>query len=328
MSISLTSPEAAVAAAPYLIGFTPVDSLVMLLCEETGLRVTMRIDLPACPEPGWLAEVLGALGDPLPAKVLMIVYADTTPVSFADGIADWVACALEPLVEVLDCLVVHDGRFRSLCGHLDDDGSGLPLASVTNHPVVAACVAQGLVRYESREQVVNLLEPVIDEMSHEVREVLALPMNEAYDGWRDRTEVTALALLRSRDRLCAADIVLLGRACCDVHVRDPLVNLLTGPGMDRAAVDNARSRLEYAAVHLPDEVAGGVAATIALLCWMRGDWPSAYAACDRAMAADPSNSLAPLVLEALQHRLPPDTWGSLTRDIPLDVLRGRAPRSA
>ena len=68
MSITLTSPEAAVAATPYLSGFTPVDSLVMLLCEETGLRVTMRIDLPDCPQAGWLIDVLDALGDPPPRR--------------------------------------------------------------------------------------------------------------------------------------------------------------------------------------------------------------------------------------------------------------------
>ena len=328
MSITLTSPEAAVAATPYLIGFTPVDSLVMLLCEETGLRVTMRIDLPDCPQAGWLIDVLDALGDPPPAKVLMIVYADTTPVSFADSIADWVACAVEPLLEVLDCLVVHDGRFRSLCGHLDDDGRGVPLDSVTNHPVVAACVAEGLARYESRDDVVNLLEPVVDDVTQEVIAALDTPPGDHYDNWRDRTEVTALALLRSREALTAADVALLGQACCDIHVRDPLVSLLTARGVDRAVIDNARTRLEYVAVHLPDNIAGGVAATIALLCWMRGDWPAAYAAADRGMSADPANSLAPLVLEALHHRLPPDTWVSLTRDIPLDVLRGRTRRSA
>lgn len=326
--ISLSSPEAAVAAAPYLIGFTPVDSLVMLLCEDQGLRLTMRIDLPDLPEAGWLMDVLDVLGDPPPAKVLLLLYADSVPVSFANSLGDWVSGAIEPLADVLDCLVVHEGRFQSLYGRLNDTGDGLPLDSVSNHPVVAACVAAGMVRHETREDVVAQLDPVTDEMAVEVREALRASVSEPYDPWRDRTEVTALALLRSRDALTAPDVALLGRACCDIHVRDPLVALLTTPEFDRAVADQARARLIYAAVHLPDEVAGGTAATVALLSWMLGDWPTAYAAADRAMAADPRNTLAPLVLEALQHCLPPSTWGALTSDIPLEVLRGRSRRSA
>lgn len=327
MSITLTSPEAAVAAAPYLIGFTPADSLVIMLIDEDGLRMTMRIDLPDCPEPHWLINVVDALGDPPPGKVMLIVYADTVPLPFATGIADWTVSVIEPLTEVLDCQLVHDGRFRSLYGRFDDT-EGSDLGSVANHPVVAACVAAGMARLESRDHVVALLDPVADEVTEQVATVLGRARTEPYERWRDRTELTALALLRANDSLNPEDVALLGRACCDVFVRDPLIALLTGDAVDRDVLEHARVRLLYAVTHLPDGFAGGVAATIALVSWMLGDWATAYAGADRAKSADPNNTLAPLVLEALLHRLPPDTWETLTREIPLEVLRGRHRRTA
>ena len=43
--ISLTGPDSIVEAVPYLLGFTPTDSLVLVGLQGTSLTVTARIDL-------------------------------------------------------------------------------------------------------------------------------------------------------------------------------------------------------------------------------------------------------------------------------------------
>ena len=67
---------------------------------------------------------------------------------------------------------------------------------------------------------------------------------------------------------------------------------------------------------------------MALIAWADGDGAVALMAADRACDLEPTNTLAPLVIHALQHGLPPNTWASLTDDIPMEVLRGQVRRSA
>ncbi len=327
MPITLKSAEAAVAAAPYLLGFTPADSLVLLLTDDEGLRASLRVDLPDCPDLDWLLNVIDRVNDPLPDSALVIVYADTVPQQFAITIAQWVVWVLGPVVPVVDCLLVHDGAMDSLLEESPVSGP-VSLDSLANHPVVAECVAAGMARVGSREELQDLWLPVADALADEAAVLLLDPPREHYRAWRDSTEAAAHAALLSEEPMTAADIVLLGRACRDVFVRDPLLALLLDDKRDRDLLHRVRARLAFAAVRLPERYAGGVAATAALLTWALGDWAGAYAAADHACEADPTNTLGPLVIDALEHGLPPDTWSALTRDIPMEVLRGHSRRSA
>jgi hypothetical protein len=328
MPISLTSPEAAIAATPYLVGFTPVDSCVLLLCDGRDLRMSVRVDLPPYADVDWLIGLLDGLGDPVPESAVLLVYADTVPLEFAQGIAHWVTCTMSPLLEVLDSVVVHEGRAHSRAADPYDEGHVLLLTDLANHPVVAECVAAGMTHLARREDLRDQLDPVPDEVSAQVADLLRDTPSEPYEVWRDRTEVAVSAALVSSEPLSAPDVADIGRACRDVYVRDPLLALLLDEGAEHDLLHHVRGRLIYAAVHLPDRYAGGVAATIALLSWAAGEWAAAEAAAQRAEEADPTNTLGPLVLDALTHRLPPDTWATLTRDIPMEVLRGRGRRSA
>jgi len=60
--ISLTNPDAVVAALPYLLGFRPERSMVLLWITEGRLTLTQRVDLPA---PGQSAQERGEFLDAL-----------------------------------------------------------------------------------------------------------------------------------------------------------------------------------------------------------------------------------------------------------------------
>lgn len=60
--ISLTNPDAVVAALPYLLGFRPERSMVLLWITEGRLTLTQRVDLPA---PGQSAQERGGFLDAL-----------------------------------------------------------------------------------------------------------------------------------------------------------------------------------------------------------------------------------------------------------------------
>lgn len=332
MSITIASAEAAVAATPYLLGFTPQDSLVLLLLDEEGLRVSLRVDLPAGADLSWLRSVLGGIPEPVPEGAVLIGYADAASAEYVQAAAMWLTHVLLPVLEVVDVVLVSDGRVMSALDGGPVDSSGTPLDQVRDHPVVAECVAAGLTCVPRREDLVFHLRPVSDAVSERVADALrrGVITGVDYERRRDRLEQRATNLLQGAEDLDPADVATLAEACRDVHVRDPLMALVLDAHARGAGVSlsRVRTRLTYALVHLPDTHAGPVAATLALVAWADGDGAAALVAADRAVELDPQNTLAPLIAQALQHGMPPTTWSKLTSDIPLEVLRGRARRSA
>lgn len=327
MSISIDSPEAAVAAAPYLLGFQPEDSLVILFSHDDGVHLSMRVDLPPAPDVEWLHAVLNGVPDPLPDRALILTYADTVDPEVAGGVADWIMFVLLPLVGIADVLLISDGRLTSrICTDpYCCDPCGVEVASLRDHPVVAQCVAAGMAQLPGRSCLAERLCPVEDDTAVHVRKLLRRTPTGDYEARRDRLERTAARLLSSSEDLRAADVACLARACGDIHVRDPLVARILGgrPPEDRGGLGAVRTRLTYALTRTPDSHAGPVASTLALLSWADGDGAAALVAADRALEVDPANSLAPLVIQALQYGLPPSTWSTVTRDIPMEILRGR-----
>lgn len=325
MAITINSSEAAVAATPYLLGFDPEDSLVLIFAGSHRPQMTMRVDLPPMPDLGWLQALLSGLGAPLPERAVLVLYANDAPADLACALGNWVYLVLSPLVEVVDVLLVHQG----LVSHVGVDAQfaqeePLFLESVANHPIVAECIAAGLSKVGQRADLAKRLAAVTDQLSEEVAHRLGRPVRGKYEHRRTRLERRATQILNSADDLLAGDIADIGLACRDCHVRDPLISIILKQHAHAdIALAQVRTRLTYALVHLPRAFAGPVAATLALFCWADGDGAAALVAVDRALQADPENSLAPLVEQALQHGLPPTTWADLTHDIPLDVLRGR-----
>lgn len=325
MTLRISSPDAAVAVAPYMLGFTPSDSLVMLFSDPDLPQRSLRVDLPEFVSLRWLQGILAGVPEPAPATVFLIVYADTVPMVFGQTIIDWLTSVLEPALEVLDAVIVHDGAMHSLIRTMQGKDP-LPMAEIENHPVVAECVAHGMSRLGSRDALRALLEFLDDEMSRSVADLLegGQPMAGTYEQQRDMLERRAFEALLNDADLTAFDVMVVGRACSDVFSRDPLITLVLNElAGDAGRLHRVRDRLAFAVAHLPDDLAGPTAATLALLSWSQGDGASALVAADRAMDADPTNTLGPLVADALQHGLPPETWANVTGDIPMDVLRGQ-----
>jgi hypothetical protein len=334
MPISIASPEAAVAATPYLLGFTPRDSVVLLLLDDRVLQVAVRVDIPPRADPSWVTSVLQGMPDEVPPQVLMLAFADEAPGDWAAAVAGWLCDVLAPLTELVGLVVVADGQMRSVLGDpvrdsADDWAVGCRLEALRDHPVVAECVANGLSHLPDREALRSMLEPVRDEMAESVRALLegATPGDEAAHA--QALEAWSVQILSGVERLSAESVARVARACNDWRARDPMfAELLDRSYRGDVALSAVRTRLTYCLTHTPAAHVGGVAASLALLSWSDGDGAAAMCAAQHASSVDPGNTLAPLVMAALERGLPPQTWAEVTCDIPRDVLRGRSRRSA
>lgn len=75
--IRISSTADIVDAVPYLVGFQPTDSLVLLVTNDTQLTVTARMDLPDTADDVDTAETLEVIAQRWPdAVVIALTYAD------------------------------------------------------------------------------------------------------------------------------------------------------------------------------------------------------------------------------------------------------------
>ena len=117
---TLTSPHDLIAAIPFLIGYHPVDSLVVVSIKENCIGMAMRVDFPVdLPESAFdlLAAHLQREGS---TGALLVSY---VPSGRCDGevvLADLAAALKRIGVRVEESLLIQDGLYRStLCSDIE-----------------------------------------------------------------------------------------------------------------------------------------------------------------------------------------------------------------
>src|SRR4051794_35830948 len=113
-ALNLASPGELIAVVPFLLGFHPRRSVVLMALRQRRLTLTQRLDLP---DPGTELEAAIAMVRPLlrdqPDSALIIGYEDDPGQS--RPLIDRVSVLLaENHISVVDRIVVHEGRWRSL----------------------------------------------------------------------------------------------------------------------------------------------------------------------------------------------------------------------
>lgn len=116
---TLTSPHDLLAAIPFLIGYHPENSLVLVSLKAGAVGMAMRVDYPQdLPEPAYdllASHLLREKSD----SALLVAY---LPSDRNDGeaVLEEVAQALDRVdIKVQESIYVRDGRYRSLLCHDD-----------------------------------------------------------------------------------------------------------------------------------------------------------------------------------------------------------------
>ncbi|NUT37950.1 MAG: DUF4192 domain-containing protein, partial [Hamadaea sp.] len=168
--LTLRDPADIAAAVPYLLGFHPADSLVVLGLRGKAVTVVQRWDLVARVEAlcSAIAEVLA--GSPVDA-VLLVGYGDPTRVRRAvRALRDELTAPLRAAVRVTG-----ERCFCELCADCTPV-DGLPF-DVTETRVAAQATVAGLVALPSREDLVAKVAPV----EGAAREAMAAAVRRADD---------------------------------------------------------------------------------------------------------------------------------------------------
>ncbi|MEU4378580.1 DUF4192 domain-containing protein [Micromonospora echinofusca] len=334
--LAVRSPADLIAAVPFLLGFHPTDSVVVVAMRGRRITFAARADLPDLADP---RDPAGHL-----AGVVARQHAETAtvlgygPAPLVTPAVDAVRAALTTAgLPVLDALRVTEGRYWSyLCTEpacCPPDGTPYDVGA---SEVSAAAVFAGQVALPDRAALVAQVAPVTGQARSAVRRATARagrrlaalldqePATDPRGGRAVRAAGTAAvrsALRRQRrgQRLSDDEVAWLSVLLTQVPVRDHAWERTDGRDEDIALWTDVLRRAEPELIAVP-------AALLAFAAWRAGQGALAAVALERALAEHPGHSMALLLDDLLRRGVPPselDGWPAVETP---GVLRRRRSR--
>ncbi|MBO4159406.1 DUF4192 domain-containing protein [Micromonospora antibiotica] len=335
--LTVRSPADLITAVPYLIGFHPVDSIVVVAMRGRRIVFAARADLPESgTDPALPARHLGdVIGRQDAESTTVIGFGPPERVTPA---VDAVRSALDDIgLPVLDALRVTDRRYWSyLCEAPDccpPDGTPYdPEAS----QVAAAAVYAGQVALPDRAALTAQVAPAegVDRVAlrqagdrAEQRLLGLLEAAPATDEFGERAirraGVAAVRQAQRRhrrgDRLTDDEVAWLTLLLTHLPVRDHAWERTDGREEDIAFWSEVLRRTEEELVPAP-------ACLLAFAAWRAGQGALAAVALERALTLRPDYTLAQILDDLLRRGVPPsdlDGWPAVTEP---GVLRRRRRR--
>jgi hypothetical protein len=314
---TLTSPHDLLAAIPFLIGYHPQDSLVLVALKDEAVGMAMRVDMPVG---------VGAEGYDLLAShflrdgadgAFIVAYVGAGAVDPENVLINTSAALVRAGIDIKESLIVRDNRFRSLiCSDLTccpPEGSAVPdLGSsriaaehvIAGHPMPFENV-DGLV--QSIAAVASSFESVwADEVqafwvssdSEEIQELQRDGATAIIDLVGEYREGRG-----AEDRELAARVI--GRLS-DIQVRDFALGSHTDESAD-CYWAMWRDLLRIA----PRGFVAPIACLFAAMAYERGEGALAHKGLDRGLGDDDQYSLAHLLRRVFTAGWPPQSFSAM-----------------
>ena len=319
-ALHITDAAQLPAAVPYLLGFHPDESVVIVGLHDGEVLVTIRVDLADAIDDDMsspaLADAIGVAARAGVDAMVALVFSDVpvrlrrmphrAVVNAIGTEAGFYGCAL------LDVLVVRRDRWWSFvcadleCASCTDEGEPVDRPGST---LAAEATYAGMVALPSRTDVLALLDPMPDRARLEplVAEHENAMVQAALDGHARRQERGA-----TRAIFAAARAVDAGEGpVSDERAARFGVALSTLPVRDAVwlAVDagrlGGRELWRDLARRLPEPYDAAPLFLVGWSAWRAGNGVLARAAAERATQSDPGYGAADLLLAAITHGLDP-----------------------
>ncbi len=334
-TLVLNSPDALVTGLPYLLGFAPVESAVLLWLDHRRLLLTQRIDLP--PDDSHIDRWLTAMWQHVAAQQAdeLIVVLVTMRHDAADLARRIEAVAAEREIRIRDSLVVNEGRWRSLLCADESccDPAGRPVDTAVSDRIAAEFAVIGVAPVHSREDVVREFDPSPVENA-DVAAAIGEPLKlrgRKLETWRDGIIDEIVGRMSTVDtELDAVGVASILVGLHDVRIRDTVLWELSAA--DQASRFRALSLLTTCTRMAPPDHVAPASTCAAIAAWLVGDGARAQVALERALDDRPDYGLALLVRHSVTVGLPPASWREAVAGLSREECRtgtapaGRRPR--
>ena len=319
--IRLTAPSDVLAVVPYLLGFHPQDSVVVLLVRRGRVALTARVDVVPPEIAGELAADIGQLADQHGASELILVGYGGHAAEVRELLAN-LAELLEPYG--LGDVLYADGRlwWSLWCTASCCPPEGTPY-DLSTHAIAATAVYAGLCCRSDREalaaEITGPLEVEQDALRLLTTEVRAEIGELDGAGRCDLMATLVRAAVAGRDQLDDHACALLAVLAHDTHVRDIAWSLISA----ELAEQHQRLWRQVVARTVPPYEAAPIC-LLGLAAWIGGDGALMNCCIERITIVDPDYSLGRLLAEISRAALAPSLWDDLAPTIRagLSVLAG------
>jgi hypothetical protein len=317
---TLTSPHDLLAAIPFLIGYHPENSLVLVALKDDSVGMAMRVDMPTDIAPESYDLLASHFQREAADAALIVAYVDseTDPEPVLINAS---AALLRAGISIKESLIVSDGRYRSMLCHDSECCSplGSPIPDIDSSRIAAEHVIAGhpmpFANVSGLVQSIAALPSAMEESwQSEVRAFWIESDSESLlDLQRDgATAVIDLAgeyaLGRgAEDRELAARVI--GRIS-DIQVRDYAL----GSHNDETADAYWQMWRELLLI-APRGFVAPIASIFAALAYERGEGALAHKALDRALADDERYSLALLLRRVFTAGWPPQSFSAMRAEL-------------
>jgi Domain of unknown function (DUF4192) len=307
--IRLTAPSDVLAIVPYLLGFQPSESVVMLLIRRGRVALTVRVDLPAPGAAGHLAAEFGRLAEQHHARELILVGygADADSARKVLGV---LAADLEPYG--LGDVLYADGRrwwsLRCTAGCCPADGRPYDLST---HPIAATAVYAGLHARANRPALAaEAAGPLAKDHDRLRRLAAAVAAETAALDLRERQELLTSLV---REVIEEEPDDLTDRTCVQLAVltRDPPVRDVASAMITMQQAEAHRRLWSRVVRRTLDPYQAAPLCLLGLAAWVGGDGALLNCCIDRIEAIDPRYPLGRLLTRISKAALPPSLWDDL-----------------
>jgi hypothetical protein len=319
---SLRSVGELLAVVPYLLGFHPADSAVVLGLRDRQILLQVRSDLPAPSDvPAFAGYHADLFARQHATGAVLLGYGAGPAVT--PGVLALGAAFEARGIPVLDAVRVEEGRYWSyLC---EEPGccppEGRPYDTGASSPLAVAAVVEGCVALPSREVLERRLAPV-DGPARAAMADATLRANDRLTALVEKApRDLGRALLRAGSTTVDAAVGCqrTGGRLSDDELAWLTVVLLYPPVRDYAWQSiggdlGVHVGLWTEVVRRADpELAAAPATLLSFATWRAGEGAVASIALSRALAADPEYPMARLMSRALGGGLSPAEWEAATQ---------------
>lgn len=305
-TLRLTDPTSMLAGLPFLLGFHPENSFVILVLEGSRVKVTARVDIDA-PSAALAAKFTAVCAEHGGDALVIIAYASDEPTGRAalEGFLD--ALGAHPVNEA----VIADGSrwWSALCEDACCPTEGTPY-DVTSHAVAAEAVLAGAAPLPNRTALAEMVQGPVEagRAAAEAAFETALHTIAELD-LHERSDLMALLV----EDYCVHERVLTPAECAelailayDVQVRDIAA--------ERIRLDDAPTHIELWRQVVQQAVEPFECAPLCLLGlagWVAGRGALQVVCMERVEQINPNYSLLHVLEEINTRCLPPSLWGEI-----------------
>lgn len=299
LPLKVSGPPSLLASLPYLLGFTPTNSLICVLLERESITGCVRYEVPA-DETKLFDQIKQTISNHRFDAMVVVLTADDLAMSVARFL-DWFRTEN---ILLLDFLVTNWVAYRSaLCQDLACCPiTGTKLSEAQRDQVAAELVAAGHVAAPTRADLVAQLQPQVrqipDEMVARANTITA-------------TELIDLLTQIHRTGLEDNLIVQIGNAINDAELRNDLeyqiFSSTNGELINPAQLRIVTENLRRTAIAAPTSLAAMSYGLLSFCYWNLGEWILASESADIALRQDVRNSPARLTKRLISQGIDPVT---------------------